>query len=219
PRTSRVMTRGHTALHLHIATVNGFPAPGTKLERGWASMKEGVEGYVNLTQKLSNLGKDSIGKEKAVNYVWSAGPQICRELISKAHLKISASYSIPGSMNPKEIAATMEWLICTNAFLNGDLNVKAHTFDKQQLFCHPIIKDLIISQWFGAKGEGVKYPEAFKGVPLPLLALVATAVGFKNVTHIPTYSRYLFYMQKLQRLQKNCPTWYERMTKEMYQAV
>ncbi|KIK82190.1 hypothetical protein PAXRUDRAFT_14865 [Paxillus rubicundulus Ve08.2h10] len=111
PTTSRVMTRGHAALHLHIATVDGFLATRTKMEIAWASMKEGAEDFLDLTKKLMDIGQDSVWKEKDINYVWSAGSQIQGKLISKAQLKISASYSILGSLKPKEITEAVEWLI------------------------------------------------------------------------------------------------------------
>ncbi|KIK82191.1 hypothetical protein PAXRUDRAFT_154333 [Paxillus rubicundulus Ve08.2h10] len=106
---------------------------------------------------------------------------------------------------------------------------QACTFDKQQPFRHLIIKDLIISQWFGGKGEGVKYPEAFKGIPLPLLALVECALrsyisGVKaswtiNFSGSEFSIRYIFYAQKLDHLRKNSLTWCKGMTKELYRAV
>jgi len=55
---------------------------------------------------------------------------------------------------------------------------QARTHDKQQPFGHLIIKDLIVNQWFGSKGEGVKHPSVFKDIPSPLLALVSVAVIF-----------------------------------------
>lgn len=46
---------------------------------------------------------------------------------------------------------------------------------------HPIIKDIICRQWFcSGTAEGVRLSSAhlFKNVPLPLIALVVTAVRF-----------------------------------------
>jgi hypothetical protein len=69
PTTSQVMNRGHAALRLHIATVDGFPATGTKMERCWGSLKEGTEGFPDLTRKFMDIRQDSAWKEKAINYV------------------------------------------------------------------------------------------------------------------------------------------------------
>ena len=44
--------------------------------------------------------------------------------MTKARQRISASYDIPGTMKPQDIAAAVEWLIKTGAFLDGDLDVK-----------------------------------------------------------------------------------------------
>lgn len=53
--------------------------------------------------------------------------------------------------------------------------------DVQAPFMHPIIKDIICRQWFcSGTAEGVRLSSAhlFKNVPLPLIALVVTAVRF-----------------------------------------
>ncbi|EGO28276.1 hypothetical protein SERLADRAFT_405883 [Serpula lacrymans var. lacrymans S7.9] len=79
-------------------------------------------------------------------------------------------------MAPVQIKQAVTWLLETGAFADGDLDIKARTFNKQKPFCHQIFKDLIHNQWYGCKGEGVHYPEHFKGIPLALLAITTAAI-------------------------------------------
>ncbi|KAG1728045.1 uncharacterized protein EDB91DRAFT_1253636 [Suillus paluster] len=98
-------------------------------------------------------------------------------------------------------------------------------------FCNPIFKDLFISQWFGVKGEGICFADAFKHIPHTTLALIATAVECAlNSWHNGTRSqvkfsemqfraRYQFYANKLERMQKDCPHWMKQFKKELYDSI
>ncbi|KIM56825.1 hypothetical protein SCLCIDRAFT_131683, partial [Scleroderma citrinum Foug A] len=176
PFTGQVLNHGHTMFCLHIATVNRFPSVSKKMQESWASLQEGVKGSTDLEEELTRIDQDTSLKERAVNYVWGAASQIQGELVTKAHQRISASYNIPGTMKPQDVTTAVEWLIKTGVFLDGDLDIKTRTYDKQQPFHHPIIKDLIVNQWYSSKGEGAKYVSIFKEMPNCLLALVATVL-------------------------------------------
>ncbi|KIJ57463.1 hypothetical protein HYDPIDRAFT_104219, partial [Hydnomerulius pinastri MD-312] len=77
---------------------------------------------------------------------------------------------------PEDVRSKVEWLLTNNVFLYDGLDIENRKFDKQQPFMHSIIKNIILTQWFGKKGDGVKCVTGFKGMPNALLALVATAV-------------------------------------------
>jgi len=67
--------------------------------------------------------------------------------------------------------------------IHPDINLKACTCLKDKPWYHPIILQLIKAQWWGKKGEarelGMKEDSnPFISIPLPLMALVATAVRF-----------------------------------------
>ncbi|KIM70943.1 hypothetical protein SCLCIDRAFT_99821, partial [Scleroderma citrinum Foug A] len=156
PFTVQVLNRGHTTFCLHIAMVDGFPSMSKKMQESWASLQEGVKGSTDLEEELTRMGQDTSLKERTVNYVWGAASQIRGELVTKACQRISTSYNIPGTMKPQDVTTAVEWLIKMGAFLDGDLDIKTHTYDMQQPFHHPIIKDLIVNQWYSSKGEGAK---------------------------------------------------------------
>ncbi|EGO02636.1 hypothetical protein SERLA73DRAFT_70131 [Serpula lacrymans var. lacrymans S7.3] len=75
----------------------------------------------------------------------------------------SAVAQVQGEIVAKAHLITIFLLLEAGAFADGDLDIK-------------IFKDLIHNQWYGRKGEGVHYPEHFKGIPLALLAIITTAI-------------------------------------------
>ena len=53
--------------------------------------------------------------------------------------------------------------------------------DNQKPYCHPLIGEILAKQWFGSKGaEGSKFSDKFNPVPLALVALITTGVGFSS---------------------------------------
>jgi hypothetical protein len=65
-------------------------------------------------------------------------------------------------------------------------HIQARTYDVQRPLGHPIIKDLIVKQWFASgKGEGIRHPSAklFKNIPPTLIALVLTSVSLYKYTY------------------------------------
>ncbi|KIM65151.1 hypothetical protein SCLCIDRAFT_113568 [Scleroderma citrinum Foug A] len=225
----QVLSCGHTAFCLYIATVDGFPPGSANIEKSWTCLQEGIKGSMDLKVELSKIGQDTILKGKTINYV-TAASQIQGELVGKAHQRISSSYSIPRTMKAQEVASMVEWLIKTGAFLDRELNIQVKSY---QPFSHPIIKDLIINQWFGSKGEGIKYASTFRDISNALLTLVAAVVecalwayitGVK-ATHPNNFSSakfqtcHQYYHMMLQCLQKNCLTWMTNLKKELYHGT
>ncbi|OAX31286.1 hypothetical protein K503DRAFT_787935, partial [Rhizopogon vinicolor AM-OR11-026] len=145
---------GQKALRVHIATIDAFPSANTKNEVAWSCIVDAVGGSQVLKEHLEELKGDESAKEQVITYVWSTCAQLRGELIAKAKQKVVSSYSISNATGAKELSGLVMWLIKTGAFIQGDLDLKKKTFDKNSPFCHPIIKDIFISQWFGNRGDG-----------------------------------------------------------------
>ncbi|KAG1853786.1 hypothetical protein C8R48DRAFT_610544, partial [Suillus tomentosus] len=144
-------------------------------------------------------------------------------VVSTARQKVPGSYGIPGSMAPQQVAETVQWMIKSCAFMYGGLNIATKTFNKMVPFSNPIFKDLFISQWFSVKGEGIRCVDAFKHIPNTTLALIATAVSFYflyNLTNLTNVDlKYHFYLNKLERMQKDCPNWMKQFKKDLYESI
>ncbi|KAG2071185.1 hypothetical protein BDR04DRAFT_1117804 [Suillus decipiens] len=200
---------GHRALRIHVAMVNTFPSSLTKYEESWSSLVDTVEDVKSLKADLDKIKGNPELKECILNYIWSACTQIRGELVFKAHQKVPGSYSIPDSMNPQQVSETIQWMIKSCTVIYGGLNlVVAKTFDKKAPFSNPIFKDLFMSQWFSTKGEAVRHPDAFKHIPNTTLALIALVVESQvKFSEIQFRTRYQFYLNKLEHMQKKCPNW------------
>ncbi|KAG1745415.1 uncharacterized protein EDB91DRAFT_1049964, partial [Suillus paluster] len=221
---------GHRALRVHVATVNAFPSSLLKYEESWSCLVDAVEDVKTLKADLDKIQADTELKERVINYIWGACAQMRGELVFKAHQKVPRSYSIPGSMTAQQVTESVQWMIKSCAFMYGGLNVVAKTFDKMTPFCNPIFKDVFISQWFGVKGEGIRFADAFKHIPNTTLALIAIVVRFNFFIQSPlcwfcdpntiSYtSRYQFYTNKLEHMQKDCPNWMKQFKKELYDSI
>ncbi|KAG0702910.1 hypothetical protein DFH29DRAFT_1044782 [Suillus ampliporus] len=181
-----------------------------------------------LKTHLEELKLDHDAKEQAITYVWGACAQLRGELVSKARHKTSSSYNIPGNMSPSALAETIQWILKNDAFLYDKLDLVNKMFDRKSLFCNQLLKDLCITQWFGAKGEALRFPDAFKQVPDCILALIATAIecslntwlrGVRSqvkFTDAQFKNRYAHYMKKLKGLSKSCPTWLKQFKRDLY---
>lgn len=58
------------------------------------------------------------------------------------------------------------------------MDLQTKTYNKKLPYTHPLIQNLIVRQWFtNRKPEGVNFLDAFKNIPVPLLALTLTGVS------------------------------------------
>ncbi|KAG1868922.1 hypothetical protein C8R48DRAFT_598377, partial [Suillus tomentosus] len=230
---------GHRALRVHVATVDTFPSSLSKYEESWSCLVDAVEDVKTLQADLDKIQADTELKERVITYIWGACAQIRGELVFKACQKVPGSYGIPGSMAPQQVAETVQWMVKSCAFMYGGLNVAAKTFDKMAPFSNPIFKDLFILQWFSVKGEEIRFADAFKHIPNTTLALIAIAVEcalnswhngtrsqvkftlccFCDPNAISYTSRYQFYLNKLERMQKDCPNWMKQFKKDLYESI
>ncbi|KAG2053964.1 hypothetical protein BDR06DRAFT_884949, partial [Suillus hirtellus] len=199
---------GHRALRVHVATVNAFPSSLSKYEEFWSCLVDTVEDVKSLKGDLDKIKADTELKERVITYIWGACAQIRGELVFKTHKKVPRSYGIPGSMAPQQVAETIQWMIKSCAFMYGGLNIVTKTFNKMAPFSNPIFKDLFISQWFSVKGEGICCVDAFKHIPNTTLALICSHG-----------SEYHFYLNKLERMQKDCPNWMKQFKKDLYESI
>ncbi|KAG1844455.1 hypothetical protein F4604DRAFT_1596163 [Suillus subluteus] len=199
---------GHRVLRVHVTTVNAFPSSLSKYKESWSCLVDAVEDVKSLKGDLDKIKADTELKEG--------------ELVFKAHQKVPGSYGIPGSMAPQQVAETVQWMIKFCAFMYGGLKIATRTFDKMAPFSNPIFKDLFISQWFSVKGEGIHCVDTFKHIPNTTLALIATAVTFCSFCEPDAFLytfRYHFYLNKLERMQKDCPNWMKQFKKDLYKSI
>ncbi|EGO30171.1 hypothetical protein SERLADRAFT_404464 [Serpula lacrymans var. lacrymans S7.9] len=161
------------------------------------------QGCRELQTKLLEVQSNEEMKTILIDYVWSAVAQVRGEIVAKARIIINGAYQIPGDMAPVQIKQAVMWLLETGAFADGDLDIKARTFNKQKPFCHQIFKDLIHNQWYGHKGEGLylQLPQQLLNVPSGDTQMVGV----------------LF--QKASVLQKKSPVWMKQMRDGLYQDI
>jgi hypothetical protein len=70
----------------------------------------------------------------------------------------------------------------TEANNNGKEEPDLYKIDLKQPYGTALLSDIIAAQWFSGSGaEGYRYSKYFKDMPLPLIALVATAVGLRSL--------------------------------------
>ncbi|EGN93461.1 hypothetical protein SERLA73DRAFT_78756 [Serpula lacrymans var. lacrymans S7.3] len=224
-------TAGHTTMRLYIATQEGSPPPISRFKFTWNRLINASQGCRELQTKLLEVQSNEEIKTILIDYVWSAVAQVQGEIVAKACIIINGAYQIPGDMAPVQIKQAVMWLLETGAFADGDLNIKARTFNKQKPFCHQVLKDLIYNQGYGRKGEGVYYPEHFKGIPLALLVITTVAIkcslrGYVNgnkatqeFSESVFKTRWEYYFKKLLVLQKKSPVWMKQMRDGLYQDI
>ncbi|KAH7904791.1 hypothetical protein BJ138DRAFT_1119082 [Hygrophoropsis aurantiaca] len=222
----------HSNLRIYISTQEGFPLSTHRHQIAWDRVLEAAKINPFFDKKVKALEGDVEKKEMMLDYIWTGVSQLRGEVVNKACLMFSSVYSIPGSNHTSdEIKDIVKWLVDTGAFSNGGLDIEGRTYDKQQPFCHPVIKLLINNQWFGKKGEGVRFINAFQNMPIALIALVVTALecairsystGSKSspdFTESAFRARWLFYHAKLQHLEEKSPKWMKKMQSELFQAI
>ena len=122
--------------------------------------------------------------------VWGGGSQVRGELILKARAVVPSVYGLPGKLNEEEIRKALTWLMQNMKLIHPDIDLKACTCSENKPWYHPIFLQLIKVQWWGKKGEARKLgskedSNAFISIPLPLMALVATAVRLSDFNCFP----------------------------------
>lgn len=122
--------------------------------------------------------------------VWGGGSQVRGELILKARAVVPSVYGLPGKLNEEEIRKALTWLMQNMKLIHPDIDLKACTCSENKPWYHPIFLQLIKAQWWGKKGEARKLgskedSNAFISIPLPLMALVATAVRLSDFNCFP----------------------------------
>ncbi|KII89482.1 hypothetical protein PLICRDRAFT_109510, partial [Plicaturopsis crispa FD-325 SS-3] len=230
PISRKLAGDSHTRMRVDLATVNAFPASGDRDGMTWDSIITAGSSGV-LQAKTTELLNQEVKKGLMIDYVWASASQIRGEVKTKAQRAISGEYGIPGTMKPEEIRDLVGWLLHKGNFMQGDLDTKARTFSKSRPYCHPIFKNIIQAQWFGRRGEGIRFHEDFRNIPLPIFALVITAVEnalreystgpqvFINFTDPNFRSRYVYYVDRLQNVETKSPKWFLAMRSDLYNTI
>jgi hypothetical protein len=72
------------------------------------------------------------------------------------------------------------------------IQIILNTYQRQGFFRHPIFTEIFGAQWLRKRGEATgEYAAAFNPVPLPTLALIATAVGTYSSSIIIALTEFL----------------------------
>ncbi|EGO02411.1 hypothetical protein SERLA73DRAFT_69918 [Serpula lacrymans var. lacrymans S7.3] len=127
-------TAGHATMRLYIAPQEGFPPPTSRFKFTWNRLIDASQGCRELQTKLLEVQSNEEIKILLIDYVWSAVAQVQGEIVAKARIIINGAYQIPGDMAPVQIKQAVMWLLETGAFADGDLDIKARTFNKQKPF-------------------------------------------------------------------------------------
>ena len=121
--------------------------------------------------------------------VWGGGSQLRGELILKARAVIPSVYGLPGQLNEDELRKALTWLMQSMKLIHPDIDLKVCTCSENKPWYHPIFLQLIKVQWWGKKDEAKKLgsnkdSNPSIGIPLPLMALVATVVRLFPVSTV-----------------------------------
>jgi Domain of unknown function (DUF6532) len=121
-------------------------------------------------------------------------------LIYKARVAVPGAYGLPGNLNDEELRKVLKWLIQEMKLIHPDIDVNVsdpavacpapapsrtssqdRTCSEDRPWQHPILTQLIKTQWWGRKGEAKKLgnredANPFINTPIAMMALVAAAV-------------------------------------------
>ncbi|EGO02513.1 hypothetical protein SERLA73DRAFT_150234 [Serpula lacrymans var. lacrymans S7.3] len=208
PSFAQLAIEAHTQMRLHISTNEGFPASNIHSDISWQIITESSKIGNSFESKLREIEENEALKIFMMDYV-----------VAKARLMINGAYGIPGDMSPEEIKLAVQWLIDICTFINGDLDIKGRTYNKQKPFSNSIFKDLIRNQWFGRKGEGIRLSVLLE----PMMVMVKAYKIFQRICSklvlSNLISRWGFYFEKLSTLQKCCPGWMTQMRNNPYESI
>ncbi|THH17455.1 hypothetical protein EUX98_g9133 [Antrodiella citrinella] len=225
PTSRAVFRKANTIFRVCLATRDGFPTPVQIEQQTKASYAQACE---ELGPEFSGY-KVRNGEDVVRGLIGQRCSQMRGELRTKARNLVASFYDIDAcALSVDEIKNLVSALTDKSAF------TFSNPMRREGLFAHPIIPELIASQWFtGQRGspEGLAYNAAFNPVPAPLIALVSTAVccGLKdwetgsrceskdNAFEGSVYDKvYRTQLRRLESWQSRSPAFYDGFCKQLY---
>ncbi|KAF7795598.1 hypothetical protein EIP86_006761 [Pleurotus ostreatoroseus] len=169
PSTRALVKHSNLSFRVSIAVNNAFPnATETNNEVGISFTKSCNEAKAD--RRLLRYNKDHVYSEFILHIAEQRRSQLRGEVKTKAQALVAHFYKLEGGR--VAIAERVKDLITRKTF----------TFKipekRQGMYGHPIFEQIIARQWFAhpdSEGCG-RYSREFNPMPLPLIALVATAV-------------------------------------------
>ncbi|KAG1760633.1 hypothetical protein EDD22DRAFT_759042, partial [Suillus occidentalis] len=183
PTSRAVVKTANSIFRVYVATDNGFPTEDEIAAHSRASFKRACK-ELKRTEILRRFEEDAAYAAIQAKIVAARPSQIRGELKSKVQSAVVGHYGLHG-LSKSKLEARIAALLHEYAYVfrNPD--------KREGFFRHPIFTEIFGAQWLRKRGEAAgEYAAAFNPVPLPTLALVATAIecalrdyvkGFKEI--------------------------------------
>ncbi|KAG1883317.1 hypothetical protein F4604DRAFT_1920521 [Suillus subluteus] len=169
PVTRAVVKTANCIFRVYVATDNGFPTEDEIAAHARASFKRACK---DLKQNdiLMRFEADAAYAATEAKIVAARPSQIRSELKSKVQNAVAGHFRLHG-LSKAMLEAKIAALLHEHAYVFQ--NPDKH----QGFFRHPIFNEIFGAQWLRKRGEATgEYAAAFNPVPLPTLALIATAI-------------------------------------------
>ncbi|KAG1721616.1 hypothetical protein EDB19DRAFT_1917226 [Suillus lakei] len=169
PTSRAVVKTANSIFRVYVATDNGFPTEDEIAAHSRASFKRACK-ELKRTEILGRFEEDPAYAAIQAKIVAACPSQIRSELKSKVQSAVVGHYELH-SLSKSKLEARIAGLLHEHAYVfrNPD--------KREGFFRHPISTDIFGAQWLRKRGEAAgEYAAAFNPVPLPTLALIATAI-------------------------------------------
>ncbi|KAI0055245.1 hypothetical protein BV25DRAFT_1843096 [Artomyces pyxidatus] len=186
--SKRIADVGNKHMRAVISLANGFPAAQDKVNLAWSSAEQACANDKILTRALRYIEKeDPKLQSQIIDYInyapWSMRGDIRKHSVAliRKHYDLE---NLAKKLGPEEMAKLVAWLAPTDPqalrpFTFGELDLEARTYNKKKNHACELVKEVIHAVWFHKKKdpEAVQWQDDFADIPLPLLAMVFTAVS------------------------------------------
>ncbi|EPQ53845.1 hypothetical protein GLOTRDRAFT_131175 [Gloeophyllum trabeum ATCC 11539] len=226
-----LLPRAAKIFRVTLAVEDAFPPQEAVDSRVKGCFKQAAE---ELDQPaLDHRFKDNLAyKKQAIDCIKRARSQTRGEVKTKAQGIVVSQYNIPIHQGEEQVKKKVEKLLDKSAFTFADPEKRSG------FYSHPIFVEIIAKQWFDPTkktSDGIKYVDAFNPIPLPVLALVATAIEcalkdwesghriskkknneFSADDYAESYARRL---QMLTNKESKEPAFFESLTRDLFQKA
>ncbi|KAG1740730.1 hypothetical protein EDD22DRAFT_851776 [Suillus occidentalis] len=228
PVTRAVVKTANCIFRVYVATDNGFPTEDEIAAHTRASFKRACK---DLKQNdiLTRFEADAAYAATEAKIVAARPSQIRGELKSKVQSAVAGHFGLHGLSK-----AMLEVKIA--ALLHEHAYVFQNPDKRQGFFRHPIFTEIFGAQWLRKRGEATgEYAAAFNPVPLPTLALIATAIecalrdyvkgfketrrGFNEFSGDSYRGSYESHLLTLRRQEKKHPQLILKLRRDIFQAA
>ncbi|KAF7799992.1 hypothetical protein EIP86_011235 [Pleurotus ostreatoroseus] len=169
PSTKSLVKHSCLKFRVGMAVGDAWPSEAEVLNETTASFANACD-EVGADRRLQRFRKEHTYSEYIINVVEQRRSQLRGEVKSKAQAEVVTMYKLEGTR--VQIAERVKLLLTKKTFTFRD------TETRYGMYGNAIFEHIIARQWFAhADSEGCgRYSKQFNPIPLPLLALVATAV-------------------------------------------